>query len=144
MGSWRKELLRPLLCILSNTCWNGGVHPSLRCSSKSPFAYTVTHLSRDPTLSDGETSSGSICEFWLSLCVGLGSTCIYLCVRICVSAVSCSFGRSYRTGHRRTCRCPSSSFSSSEGQSRSRSAPPQWTRLLSPASPPGEHKKSQM
>ena len=83
MGSWRKELLRPLLCILSNTCWNGGVHPSLRCSSKSPFAHTLTHLSRDPTVSDGETSSGSICEFWLSSCVGLGSTCT--CVFVFVS-----------------------------------------------------------
>lgn len=114
------------------------------------FARTLTHLSQDPTVSDGETSSGSAFLFYsYEVLAVLGrrpgkrmTVCIYLCVRICVSAASCSSGRSCHTGRRRTCRCLSSSSSSSEGLSQSRSAPPQCP--LSPASPPGEYGKTQM
>lgn len=116
------------------------------------FDRTLTHLSQDPTVSDGETSSGFAFLFYsYEVLAVLGcrpgkrmTVCIYLCVRICVSAASCSSGRSCRTGRRRTCRCLSFSSSSSEGPSLSRSAPPQWIRPLSPASPPGGKDKSHM
>lgn len=121
VGSWRKEILRPLLCLLSNTCWNRGVHPLLRYSSKSPFSLTLTHLSQDPTPSDGETCpTVTVCvQDWETMTI-----CIYPCVRICVSEVSCSSGRSCHTGRRRTCHFLFSSSSSLVGPSLSHSAPP--------------------
>lgn len=93
-----------------------------------PFPRTLTHPSQDRSVTGVHTGFRRRSP-WPT----------YLCVRICVSAASCSSGRSCRTGRRRTCRSPSSSSSSSGGPSPSRSAPPGWTRPLSPgpASPPG-------
>lgn len=75
--------------MLSNTCWNGGVHPSLRYSSKSPFARTLTHLSQDPAVTDAETSSGSGLLFSVSFgCVCVverGSEFVFTCVFVFVS-----------------------------------------------------------
>lgn len=127
-GVGGNKTLRPLLCMLSNTCWNGGVHPS-----KIPLFLSSSDSSFP--VSDGQTSSGPV---FVSF-VRRGN--VYLCARICAAAASCSSGRSCRTGRRRTCRRPSSSSSSSEGPSPSRSAPPRWKGPPSPASPPGDGKR---
>lgn len=81
VGSWRKEILRPLLCMLSNTCWNRGVHPSLRYSSKSPFLLTLTHLSQDPTLRDGEACS--ICNCLRAALGNIDNLCLPVCSYLC-------------------------------------------------------------
>lgn len=49
--------------MLSNTCRNGGVHPSYAGTQNPLFAHALTHLSQEPTVCDGETSSGSDFSF---------------------------------------------------------------------------------
>lgn len=140
VGSWRKRTPSPPLYMLSNTCRNGGVHPTLHCFPKnSPFSVLLLKLwLMFPPSSECFLVTCFVYpqswERFLGSCVS-----IHLCVHICVEAESCFSGRPCRTDHRRTCRSPSSSSSSFEAQNQSHSAPRQQRGPQCPASLPEEN-----
>lgn len=144
------ELAETDFSVLPCTCW---VIPF--GMEVSTLLCTVSQKKKNPPFFLFCCSNSDSCfhraanDFWLrvlfnpSLGTALREVCasVHLCVRICVSAASCSSGRPCRTGRRRTCRCPSSSSSSSEAPSQSRSAPRRQKGPRGPASPPGGNEK---
>lgn len=62
-GSWRKRTLSPPLYMLSNTCWNGGVHPALHCFAKKNPHFLFCCANSDSCFHRGANN------LWLRVCL---------------------------------------------------------------------------